>query len=131
MPQGSFTGAGWGSRARIQLIENGTMTRLLVNGQLYMRWPSEDDLSTRLAIAQLSKLGFGTYEEIAKAFRIHEKSVYNYSHNKLEHGKLKVSLRRFRNNEIDYAARRLCEDLNAMVPRTLDKFQLPIIYEVL
>ena len=50
---------------------------------------------------------------------------------KLEHGKLKVSLRRFRNNEIDYATRRLCEDLNAMAPRTLDKFQLPILYEVL
>ena len=50
---------------------------------------------------------------------------------KLENGKLKVSLRRFRNNEIDYAARRLCEDLNAMAPRTLDRFQLPIIYEVL
>jgi hypothetical protein len=49
---------------------------------------------------------------------------------KFEHGKLKVSLRRFRNNEIDYAARRLCEDLNAMAPRTLDKFQLPILYEV-
>ena len=50
---------------------------------------------------------------------------------KLEHGKLKVSLRRFRNNEIDYAARRLCEDLNAMAPKTLDRFQLPMIYEVL
>ena len=50
---------------------------------------------------------------------------------KLENGKLKVSLRRFKNYEIDYAARRLCEDLNAMGPRTLDKFQLPIIYKVL
>ena len=49
---------------------------------------------------------------------------------KLSHGNLKVSLRRFRNHEVDYAARRLCEDLNAMVPRTLDKLQLPIIYEV-
>ena len=86
MPQSSFTGAGWGSRPYIQLIENGTMTRLLVNGQPYMRWPSEDDLSPRLAIAQLSELGFGTYEEIAKAFRIHEKSVYNYSHNFSEQG---------------------------------------------
>ena len=86
MPQSSFNGAGWGSRARIQLIENGTMTRLLVNGQPYMRWPSEDDLSPRLAIAQLSELGFGTYEEIAEAFRIHEKSVYNYSHNFSEQG---------------------------------------------
>ena len=81
MPQSSFNGTGWGRRARIQLIENGTMTRLLVDGQPYMRWPSEDDLSPRLAIAQLSELGFGSYEQIAKAFRIHEKSVYNYSYN--------------------------------------------------
>jgi hypothetical protein len=50
---------------------------------------------------------------------------------KLQYGKLKVTLRRFRNHEIDYAARRLCEELNAMAPRTLDKFQLPIVYEVL
>ena len=49
----------------------------------------------------------------------------------LENGNLKVGLRRFRNHEIDYAARRLCEDLNAMAPRTLDKFHLPITYEVL
>ena len=49
---------------------------------------------------------------------------------KLEHGNLKVRLRRFKNQEIDYAARRLCEELNAMAPRTLDKFQLPIHYEV-
>ena len=50
---------------------------------------------------------------------------------KIERGKLKVSLRRFRNNELDYAARRLCEALNAMAPKTLDRYQLPIIYEVL
>jgi len=51
-----------------------------------MRWPSEDDLSPRLAIAQLSELGFANNEEIANAFRIHEKSVYNYSHNFFEQG---------------------------------------------
>lgn len=49
---------------------------------------------------------------------------------KLEDGILKVRLRRFKNQEIDYAARRLCEELNAMAPRTLDKFQLSIHYEV-
>ena len=86
MLQSRFNGPDWGNRARIELIENGTMTRLLVNGQPYMSWPSEDDLSPRLAIAQLSELGFGSYEEIAKAFRIHEKSVYNYSHNFSEQG---------------------------------------------
>jgi transposase len=86
MPQSRFVGPGWGSRARIQLIENGTTTRLLVDGQAYMRWPSEDDLSPRLAIAQVSELGLGSYEEIANAFRIHEKSVYNYTRSFSEQG---------------------------------------------
>ncbi len=49
---------------------------------------------------------------------------------KQEGGKLKVRLRRFKNSEIDYAARCLCEDLNQMDPFTLDKFHLPIYYEV-
>jgi transposase len=86
MPESSFAGPDWGSRARIQLIENGTTTRLLVDGQPYMRWPSEDDLSPRLAIAQASELGLGSYQEIANAFGIHEKSVYNYTHSFSEQG---------------------------------------------
>jgi transposase len=49
---------------------------------------------------------------------------------KLEGGRLEVTLRRFTDREIDYAARHLCEDLNRMQPATLDKFQLPIHYGV-
>jgi hypothetical protein len=49
---------------------------------------------------------------------------------KLEGGRLEVTLRRFRNAEIDYAARHLCGDLNRMRPVTLDKFRLPIHYHV-
>lgn len=49
---------------------------------------------------------------------------------KLDRGRLRVQLRRFKNPEIDYAARHLCEDLNQMKPFTLDKFHLPICYEV-
>ena len=49
---------------------------------------------------------------------------------KLEDGQLRVRLRRFRNPEIDYAARRLCEDLNHMQPRTMDRFRMPLRYEV-
>jgi len=49
---------------------------------------------------------------------------------KLEDGELHVRLRPFRNQEIDYAARRLCEDLNNMGPRTLDRFRIPLRYEV-
>ena len=50
---------------------------------------------------------------------------------KLEQGKLMVKIRKFKNPEIDYAARHLCDDLNKMNPVTLDKFQLPIKYEVI
>jgi len=49
---------------------------------------------------------------------------------KLEGGKLRIELRRFRNSEIDYAARHLCEDLNMMKPFALDKYRLPIHYAV-
>ena len=49
---------------------------------------------------------------------------------KLEGGRLEVTLRRFTDREIDYAARHLCEDLNRMQPVTLDKFHLPIRYHV-
>jgi len=49
---------------------------------------------------------------------------------RLEQGKLIVRLKRFRDPEIDYAARHLCEDLNKMNPVTLDRFKFPIYYEV-
>ena len=78
MQPNRFHGPEWERRTRIQLIEDGPMMRLLVNGRLYMHWHSEDDLSPRITIVQLSAGGMGTYQEIAEAFRIHEKSVYNY-----------------------------------------------------
>jgi hypothetical protein len=49
---------------------------------------------------------------------------------KLEGQQLEVTLRRFTNPEIDYAARHLCENLNGMRPVTLDRFHLPIRYHV-
>jgi ssDNA-specific exonuclease RecJ len=49
---------------------------------------------------------------------------------KLEGGRLEVTLRRFTNREIDYAARHLCEDLNGMQPKTQDKLGFPIHYRV-
>ena len=49
---------------------------------------------------------------------------------KLEGGRLQVTLRRFMDREIDYAARHLCEDLNSMGPVTLDRFHFPIRYQV-
>ena len=56
--------------------------------------------------------------------------VERTGHVKLEGRQLEVTLRRFTNREIDYAARHLCEDLNGMRPVTLDKFHLPIRYRV-
>lgn len=50
---------------------------------------------------------------------------------KLEQGKLTVKLRRFKNPEIDFAARHLCQELNQMNPVTLNKFHLPVKYEVI
>lgn len=49
---------------------------------------------------------------------------------KLEEGRLQVTLRRFKDRQIDYAARHLCEDLNCMSPVTLDRFHFPIRYQV-
>jgi len=49
---------------------------------------------------------------------------------RLEGGRLGVRLRGFKNPEVDFAAKRLCEELNQMQPRTLDKLNLPIRYEV-
>ncbi len=50
---------------------------------------------------------------------------------KLEEGELRVRLKRFRNRAINYAASRLCEDLNLLNPKTLDRFQHSIHYEVM
>ena len=49
---------------------------------------------------------------------------------KLEEGRLQITLRRFKDREIDYAARHLCEELNRMSPRTLDRYHFPIRYQV-
>jgi len=49
---------------------------------------------------------------------------------KLEEGRLQVTLRRFKDREIDYAARHLCEDLNGTSPTTLDRYHFPIHYQV-
>jgi hypothetical protein len=49
---------------------------------------------------------------------------------KLQGDRLHVQLQRFKNLEIDYAARGLCEDINKMAPVTLDKYQFPIWFEV-
>ena len=78
MEQQIFQGPGWENQHRISMIEEGGMKRLLLNGHPYMNWPTQDDLSPRLAIVQIYGLGIGTQDELAKVFGINEKSVYNY-----------------------------------------------------
>jgi hypothetical protein len=51
-------------------------------------------------------------------------------HVQLAGGKLRIELKRFRNREIDYAARRLCEEVNAMEPETADRYRLPLHFGV-
>lgn len=71
---------------------------------------------------------YGREKEIFPALSM----IINRScHVKLEgSGLLRVRLRRFKNQEIDYAARHLCEDLNALGPTTLDKHKFPMHFEV-
>ena len=59
------------------MIEEDGMKRLFLNGHPYMNWPTQYDLSPRLAIVQLYGMGTGTQDELAKIFGINEKSVYN------------------------------------------------------
>lgn len=50
---------------------------------------------------------------------------------KLEGRTLKVRLRKLQNREIDFAARRLCEEVNGMRPVTVDTYRLPLHFGVL
>lgn len=78
MEQSKFEGDRWHLQKYLQVIEQGGMRKVLLNGRLYMSWEKGDELSQRLAVVQIDTLGTLTQKEIAKAFRIHLKSVYNY-----------------------------------------------------
>jgi len=45
---------------------------------VYMRFMKGDEGSKRMGIVQLYESGKGTQEDIAKAFGVNVKSVYNY-----------------------------------------------------
>lgn len=49
---------------------------------------------------------------------------------RLINGTLVVRLKRFMNKDIDFAARHLCEEVNNLKPKTLDKYCFPIHFEV-
>lgn len=63
---------------RIVVIQDGNHRLVVVEGRPYMRWDIRDVLTERVAIVQLYEMKFGSQEEIAAAFQISIKSVYNY-----------------------------------------------------
>ena len=78
MEQSDLSGFARPSGKRIVLIHDQSMQVLMVEGRRYMQWTDEDRLTKRIAIAQLYELDMGSQEEIAAAFGISTKSVYNY-----------------------------------------------------
>lgn len=79
---------------------------------------------------QMCKLLLNYYDKKKEIWPAMRMIVNRGGNVRLEKGKLVVRLKRFSDPEIDYAARHLCEDLNKMTPVTLDRFQLPMRYEV-
>jgi len=70
---------------------------------------------------------YGLEKEVVPALAM---IVQRAGYVKLEGGRLEVTLRRFTDRQIDYAARHLCEDLNGMQPVTPDRFHFPLRYHV-
>ena len=69
---------GWDAFGKIQVIKTGEEEEVLIEGKKYMSWESGDEGSKKMAVAQLCKIGKASQEEIAKAFGIHNNTVYNY-----------------------------------------------------
>ena len=68
-----------GELKKIQVVEVGGGRKILfVKGQQYMSWEERDQDGQRVAIAQLYECGIGTQEELAEAFKVDIKTVYNY-----------------------------------------------------
>ncbi len=53
MSQLQFGGSGWDQRKPIEVVEEGGQRKLFLRGQLYMSWRLDDEVSQRIAIAQL------------------------------------------------------------------------------
>jgi hypothetical protein len=80
--------------------------------------------------AQMGRMLLNHYDREKEVLPALSMIVERGGYVKLEGGRLQVTLRRFKDREIDYAARHLCEDLNNMTPTTLDRFHFPIRYQV-
>ena len=62
----------------IKVMEEGEKKQVFVGGRPYFSWNGSDESAERLAAVQLCELELGRQEEIAEAFGIHIKSLYNY-----------------------------------------------------
>lgn len=78
MEQNKFEGDVCGSEKNLQVIEEGGIKKVIINGRLYMSWGKGDELSQRLAVVQIYESKMFTQEEIADCFKIHVNSVCNY-----------------------------------------------------
>jgi hypothetical protein len=72
-------GKEWEAFKKIQVVETEEAKKVFVEGRLYMSWESGDQSAQRIAIAQLYECEYGTREELAEAFGVGIKSVYNYA----------------------------------------------------
>lgn len=68
----------WGIFDKIQVIESKGIKTIFVKGQEYMSWDENDQISQRVAIVQLYKVGLATQEELSDIFSIHVNTIYNY-----------------------------------------------------
>lgn len=58
--------------------------------------------------------------------------VHRGGYVKLINGKLFVQIRKFSNrDDVNYIAKHFCDELNEMIPITLDKYHFPLFFEVL
>lgn len=78
MEQSGFNGFSHSSGRRIDIMSDQHRQILTVEGRPYMQWAVEDVLTKRIATAQPHELNMGPKEEIAVAFGISTKFVYNY-----------------------------------------------------
>ena len=78
MARSGFNGFSDSTGRRIVILKDQKKRLVLVEGRPYMVWATGDVLAERMAVAQLSELEMGSQGEIAEAFRISGKSVYQY-----------------------------------------------------
>ena len=62
----------------LEVIESNGKKKVFVKGQLYMSWGNEDKEMPKIAIAQLNEICKVKQKDLAKAFEVDVRTVYNY-----------------------------------------------------